>query len=88
MKLKDALILFNDAVNVQITDIYGNVIHEVTPLKDLIDDVTKFNSEDNVESFMNCKVTKIIPHEIKQFEFKYFDLSLNVVAGDKERVVF
>lgn len=87
MKLKDALILFNDTVNVQITDIYGNVIHDVTSLKDLIDDVTRFNSEDNIKSFMSCKVTKIIPHEIKQFEFKYFDISLNVVAGE-ERVVF
>lgn len=87
MKLKDALILFNDAVNVQITDIYGNVIHETTPLKDLIDDVMKFNSEDNIDSFMSCKVTKIIPHEIKQFKFQYFDVSLNVVAGE-ERVVF
>lgn len=86
MKLKDALFLFNEAVNVQITDIYGNVIHEVTPLKDLINDVLRFSSEDNVDSFMNCKVTKVIPHEIKQFNFQYFDVSLNVVAGEEKGV--
>lgn len=87
MGLGEVLELFNGTVNVKITDIYGDAIHDIVPLNQLLNEIKSFNSEKNIDSFMGCKVTKVIPREIKQFNFKYLEVSLNVVMGD-ERVVF